>query len=238
MKLNKEQLIEIISSKGLTCLNLDEYKNLDTILKFTCEKGHHIEASIKTVRSKLFKCPYCEGENSISEKIDNFNIPDKTGYRIIGIDNATENIGISVFDNGKLIYYHLYHVEGDTITRLLKNRKLLEQVFIEQWKPDFIALEDIQYQSNIQTFKILAMLLGSSLVSIKNKNIKCDTVYSKVWRAHFQIGGKTRLEQKKQAIEKIKTMYNISVSDDIAEAILIGKYAVDNLKEQNLKTLF
>ena len=49
---------------------------------------------------------------------------------------------------------------------------------------------------------------------------------------------KNRSEQKKQSIAKVKEMYDINVNDDIAEAILLGKYAVDSLKRAETKKLF
>lgn len=237
-KLNEQEINGILESKGLTCLNIEEYKNLDSTLLFKCKNNHSIEASMRTIRNAHFKCPECEGKLSISDSVSNIAIPNKTGYRIVAIDNATENAGLSIFDNEKLVYYHLYKYEGDTIKRMVLNRKFLEDVIITQWQPDLIVFEDIQYQNNILTFKTLAMLLGSSLISCAAKHIKTETVMSKVWRSHFMINGKTRIEQKKQAIDKIQTMYNIAVNDDIAEAILLGKYAVDKLKIQEVKKLF
>ena len=38
------------------------------------------------------------------------------------------------------------------------------------------------------------------------------------------IGGKDRATQKKNVIAKVKSMFNIDVTDDVADAILIGKY--------------
>lgn len=49
---------------------------------------------------------------------------------------------------------------------------------------------------------------------------------------------KTRQEQKKQSMAKVKEMYNIVVNDDIAEAILLGKYAVDCVRLNEVKKLF
>ena len=46
------------------------------------------------------------------------------------------------------------------------------------------------------------------------------------------------LQEKAQAIEKIKQMYNIDVNDDVAEAILLGKYAVDAVRKVAVKKLF
>lgn len=79
------------------------------------------------------------------------------------------------------------------------------------------------------------MLLGNALVTAREAGVRCETVLSKVWRSHQLIKGRTRSEQKTEAIRKVKDMYGISVSDDIAEAILIGKYAVDMFGLQELR---
>lgn len=237
-KLNEQEIQGILDSKGLTCLNIENYKNLETTLLFKCKNNHTIEASMRTIRNAHFKCPECEGKISTSELLSNNNVAPKSGYRIVAIDNATANVGLSIFDDDKLVYYHLYHYEGDTISRMVNNRKFIEEIVIDQWEPDLIVLEDIQYQNNISTFKTLAMLLGSSLVSCAAKKVKTETVMSKVWRSHFMINGKGRIEEKKQAIDKVKIMYNLTVNDDTAEAILLGKYAVDKLKIREVKKLF
>lgn len=237
MKLKTEEITQILEEKGFICTNIEDYKNLDTILHLQCKNGHQIDASIKTVRNVNFTCPYCTGQNSKSDKINNIKPPEKSGYRIAAIDNATSNIGVSIFDSGKLVYYNLIHIEGDTVSRLVKNRQWLENIVINEWQPDLIVLEDIQYQNNIQTFKTLAMLLGNAVVSSKINNIKYETVLSKVWRSHFLINGKNRIQQKIQAIEQVKKMYGIEVIDDIAEAILLGKYAAD-MTAQHSKKLF
>lgn len=232
MRLTDQEIKDILASKGFICSNINEYVNLDTILHLQCEHGHNIDASIRTVRNANFRCSICDGQNSISNHVAIVNVPQKQGQRVVAIDNATEKVGISVFDDGKLVYWHLYKYAGETIERLVKNRQFLEDTIIKTWEPDYIVLEDIQYQNNnILTFKILAMLLGSSIVSVAAANIKYVTVLSKVWRSHFMINGKTRVQQKVQAIEKVKEMYGIDVNDDVAEAILLGKYSVDTINK-------
>ena len=236
--LSRKEITDLLESKGFTTTNIETYKNLDTQLSLVCKNGHCIEASIKTVRNPNFKCPYCDGKSSSGAAILLEQPPLKSGYRIVAIDNASHNAGVSVFDDGKLVFYHLYNYAGDTIDRLLKNRQFLEDIVALQWKPDLVVIEDIQYQNNIQTFKTLAMLLGNSLVCMRAHNIRTETVLSKVWRSHFIINGKTRLQEKSQAIEKVKAMYNIDVNDDVAEAILLGKYAVDAIRKAAVKKLF
>ena len=238
MRLTEQEIIDILDSKGLHCLNIAEYENMNTILSLECSNGHHIDASLKSVRNAHFKCPICEGKNSLSAEVSNLQVPEKSGKRIVAIDNATESVGVSVFDDKKLVFYHLFHFTGETLDRMCDNRKLLEETIIAAWEPDLIVFEDIQYQNNILTFKTLAMLLGSSLVSTHSAHIPHETVLSKTWRSHFMINGKTRVEQKKQAIDKVKTMYDINVNDDVAEAILLGKYSVDCLQRSEIKKLF
>ena len=238
MRLGQEELVEIAQAKGLKCLDLDAYKNLDSELQFQCGKGHTISTNFRTIRNEKFVCPQCDGMSSVSDKLSRVSPPPKKGTRIIAMDNATERAGLSVFDDGELVFFTLLRFEGETLTRLLKNRNVLEDVIIKEWKPDLLVFEDIQYQESIQTFKVLAMLLGSSLVSAKKFGIKTETVFSKVWRSHFLIGGRTRLDQKKHAILKVKMMYGLDVNDDQAEAILLGKYAVDKVNKPVPKKLF
>lgn len=98
-----------------------------------------------------------------------------------------------------------------------------------------LVLEDIQQQVNVMVFKSLAMLLGNALVVAREAGVKTETVLSKVWRAHYMIPGRTRAEQKAGAIQKVKEMYGVTLGDDIAEAILMGKYAADVLTRQELR---
>ena len=130
MKLTEIEIKNILESKGFTSSNIGDYKNLDTVLSLTCKNGHKIQASIKTVRNAHFKCPICDGNASVAAKVENICPPPKTGERVIAIDNATEKVGISIFDNKKLVFYHLFMIEGDTISRLLKNRKMIEDIVI------------------------------------------------------------------------------------------------------------
>ena len=63
------------------------------------------------------------------------------------------------------------------IHRLIKIKKFIEEVVIPQWKPDFIVMEDIQYQQNgLTTYKVLAMLLGLIQVQLVEQGVKYEVV--------------------------------------------------------------
>lgn len=55
----------------------------------------------------------------------------------------------------------MYTFTGTLAQRLVKAKKLVEEIVIKEWRPDYIVMEDIQYQHGaVLTYKVLAMLLG------------------------------------------------------------------------------
>ena len=89
----------------------------------------------------------------------------------------------------------------------------------------------------MQVFKALAMLLGSTVTLLKECGIPYELVGSTKWRSHFMISGE-RVSDKAQAIDLVMQMYGIVVTDDVAEAILIGKYSVDAVNTTKPMKLF
>lgn len=237
MSISRASVLETLQAKGFRCSNIQEYKTLDTVLKLECDKGHKIDATFRTARDDRFKCPICEGKSSLGTLFFGEEPPAKSGKRIVALDNATKHVGVAIFDNGKLVFQCLKQFSGETVDRMLFNREFIEDTVIAKWKPDLIVIEDIQSQKNIQIFKTLAMLLGSTLVSVRAHNIPYELVGSSKWRAHFMISGE-RISEKVQAIDRVMQMYGIVVSDDIAEAILLGKYAVDAINTTKPIKLF
>jgi len=219
-KLSNYQIEELVEGKGFKVIDASKYQNINTDITIECDLGHKIITNMNSFRKSNFKCPECHGGKinvSNSEKP-----PQKKGYRVIAFDNATEKMGVSIFDDGELVYYNLLKFGGNLDDRLLRISEVVTQVVIAAWEPDYLIFEDIQYQGNYYTYKTLAMLLGILRVAARRANINFEIVVVNTWRSHFQITG-TRASTKAQAIKKVKLMYNIDVTDDVAEAILLGR---------------
>lgn len=73
---------------------------------------------------------------------------------------------------------------------------------------------------------MLAQLIGVITVLCKERDIPYEIVSPNVWRKYCGTAGKSRREEKLLSVAKVKEGYNITVGDDVAEAILIGRYAV------------
>lgn len=227
-KLSKEEIIKIADSKGIEIIDPDSYIRLSEDMEVKCKaKGHKFWASVEAMRLNSFACPACERQ----EVTYVGKPPQKNGYRIMGWDQATQHFGISIFDDGKLVYFDCIDFIGETEERFLKIMKFIENVII-YWKPDFVCFEDIQLQANgagaaqFQTFKVLAQLMGIVKAMLMKHEIEHACVLNKVWQAQFGISGADRGTQKRNVIKKVKALYGVDVSDDVADAILIGRYAV------------
>lgn len=225
-KLSHEALVEEIAAKGYTLVDDSNYKNMQSRIIVRCSKGHLIETTLADFRRPSFVCPSCDASYDF---INPRAVPEKENgaYRLIAFDQATEKFGVSVWDNDKLVFYSLMTFSGDLVNRLTRIKYFIEEVVIPRWKPDFIVMEDIQYQHNsILTYKVLAMLLGLLNVLCAEKKIPYEVVSPNVWRKYAGTCGKTRSEEKKLSIGVVKNKFNVNVSDDVAEAILIGSYGV------------
>ena len=149
-----------------------------------------------------------------------------------------------------LFKYSFSSISLSTLTFSLKelnkfiktSNKVLQ--LIEDYNIDEVIFEDIQLQKfgtisgqeneGVITFKKLAALQGV----LKNYCFETGIVYKIVppatWRAHSEIKGKQRTDKKKNAQLKVKKLYDISVTQDEADAILIGAWAVHDHNQSKI----
>jgi len=214
----------------------EEYKNLDTELEFVCNEGHRVFAPYKKVRDKWL-CPICEQNqyNNFEEKI----IPKKKGIqRTIGLDQATHLTGYSIFDGEELVYAGIFRAGAeDEIERDLEIRNWLIQL-IYNWKPDIIGLEGIQLQQlnnkviGVTTYQTLARLQGILMATCYEQKVDYIICAPATWRSHCDVKGRSRQDKKKSMQSRVKEWFDITVSDDVADAIGIGKYISETHKKQ------
>ena len=104
---------------------------------------------------------------------------------------------------------------------------------IELWKPDFVGLEGIQYQQNmgVTTFETLARLQGILMETLYELNIQFSICHTNTWRAYCKVKGRTRIDKKRSMQMLAKEWFDITVTDDEADAIGIGKYVAEVLNK-------
>ena len=165
----------------------------------------------------------------------NDSAPRSNGFRILAFDQASITSGWSVYDNDELIKFGNWTSDGSHSTdRIMKTKRWVANM-IQTWKPNLVVLEDIQLQKfdggeQVLTYKKLAHLQGV----LENYCYENGYIYKVVppatWRAYNNVKGKTRQDKKRSAQLLVKSLYDLNVTQDEADAVLIGRWAANDRK--------
>lgn len=209
-----------------------EYKNLNSELSFQCDEGHQFYTSWKILRSKTI-CPICKN-NTLKEKVLKIEPKNQNVLRILSIDQATYTSGWAIFDNNNLIRYGTYSTNLQDEIERDNNIKNWLISMINNWKPDIIGIEGIQlqeessgYKTPVTVFQMLARLQGILMEACFENKIQFIICPTNTWRHHCGVTGKYRADKKRSMQNIVKKIYDITVSNDEADAIGIGKYLSD-----------
>lgn len=155
--------------------------------------------------------------------------------KIIAIDQASINTAYSVWSDSKLIRYNML-IADKKIKSHARIRQMSIKIaeMIESEKPDFVIFEDCQLQAgNAATFQVLCQLQGMIMSKLYDMGLSFGIVRPSVWKSYLGVAKGKRDVQKANTIKKIEEMYSLDLADndDIADAIGIGHYAINNLVE-------
>ena len=73
------------------------------------------------------------------------------------------------------------------------------------------------------------MLIGALLCLFQEKELLYEIVSATKWRSYCEIKGRKRQEQKENTKQFVKEKFNLDVSEDEADAVAMGWYAVNNV---------
>lgn len=236
-KISYEQVKSDIESFKWTLLST-EYKNLKTGLQVLCPNNHPLNITYDEWRkSSTHECPLCSKQPFV--KVNEKNIK-KKGYRILGLDQSTHLTGWALFENNKLINYGAWEAPGIKSTERISEIKNWLSYMCEKFQVHAVALEDIQLQKMedgkeaVLTFKKLAHLQGVLKNYCYENSIPYLIIPPGTWRTHNNIKGRTRTDQKKNAQLKVQSIYEIKVTTDEADAILLTRYAASLHQQQEV----
>lgn len=149
------------------------------------------------------------------------------------LDQA-KTCGFAVFDDNKLIDYGTLELgrQKDLYEDILFFAQRKIENLIDKSKADIIILEDIQQQNgNVSTYKKLALLMGSLICLFQKKELLYQIVPATRWKSFCGIRSKKRIAQKPETIRFVEDKFGLTeVTSDMADAIAMGHYAVNNIK--------
>lgn len=220
----------------------NQYQNLDSEMIFKCKEGHKVYSTWKKIRNKA-ECPICK-KNIYKEREQKIIPKQKGKKRILALDQATRITGYSIYDGEELVKFGIFETQkNDEIERDSELKNWLINM-VDAWQPEHIGLEDIQLQNfggtasefsakngvGLQTYKVLAHLQGILMETCYELGLTYTVCPPATWRAHCGVKGKTKTDKKKSMQIKVKDWFDISVTNDEADAIGIGKYIADSYK--------
>ncbi len=231
MRYTVEYIQAEAKEKGWELLSTS-YQNLRTDLTFLCPEKHKVFISYGEWR-KVPICPVCQA-NEYKQMEDTAPAPKKQKgtYRILAIDQSSRVNGYAVFDNKELVAYGKYEsTKNSALERMVDLGDWLYSL-LRKYNPDQVGFEDTQYNPHTgmghEVFRLLSQVMGSMMYIVASEGIPVETVKVPTWRGHCKIKGSVRSQQKKSAQQRVKSWYDISVSDDESDAICLGKYFSDN----------
>lgn len=153
--------------------------------------------------------------------------------KVLALDQATKISGYSLWKNGKLIDYGIFesNIKANVpLDRMLKMTDLIEK-FILKVNPDFAVIEGVQFRKNYNTYMQLCQMQGLLFEVFHKLKIPFTVVQATSWKSFCGIAGRKREEQKANTIVYVKEKFKIDATEDEADAIGIGVWAINNIEE-------
>ncbi len=100
--------------------------------------------------------------------------------------------------------------------------------------PDVVVIEGVQFQNNYRTYSQLSQMQGVIFNILFEQNIEFRLIEPTAWKSYSKIKGKKRVEQKENTILMVRNKFNINVSEDEADAIGIGIWAINNINNKEI----
>lgn len=156
--------------------------------------------------------------------------------KILALDQSTKITGYSVWENKKLIGYGLLNSnikENNPLERMRIMGSLISEK-VEELCPDVVVIEGVQFQNNYRTYSQLSQMQGVIFNVLFTRNLAFRLIEPTAWKSYSKIKGKKRVEQKENTILMVRNKFNIDVSEDEADAIGIGIWAINNIDDKEL----
>lgn len=151
--------------------------------------------------------------------------------KVLSFDQSTKITGYSLYNNSSLLTYGTLQSESNEKNPIERMKQMYDKIkqCLIKYNPNFVVFENVQFQKNYGTFQQLSQLQGVLMSLLFERNIGFHMIEPTAWKAFCGVKGKKREEQKANAIQIVKDKYNLSVSEDEADAILIGFWAINNI---------
>lgn len=148
---------------------------------------------------------------------------------MLTIDSSTKKTGIAIWKNAK--HEDSLLIDFSKIASMEERFPLICKEIIstlDKYQPTIIYIEEEVVARNMSTCRFLFRLQGVIEGWCIFHDCEFNTVRPSTWRkaCGFSQGKKKRAELKQLAIMYVRENYSLDTTEDVAEAICIGDYAL------------
>ncbi|WP_022819112.1 crossover junction endodeoxyribonuclease RuvC [Fusobacterium russii] len=157
--------------------------------------------------------------------------------RIIGIDPGTAIVGYGIVDFNKNKYTAVHYGVITTSKDLNMEDRLLIiyqelRKILDEYKPEYMAIEDLFYFKNNKTVISVAQARGIILLNAKQNNIPVASYTPLQVKIGITGYGKADKKQIQQMIQKFLGLTEIPKPDDAADALAIAITHINSLNSK------
>ena len=146
-----------------------------------------------------------------------------SSLKLIAFDQSTRATGFCIMEMGTARIIEsgvvIPNKNDETIDRITYTIKRCLNL-VRTNEVAFVFIEGVQVQRNPRVYEVLAKLAGSLEVLLYESGYLVNVVKASEWRKRVGIKGRKRADVKLEAIELVKELYDLEVSEDECEAIL------------------
>jgi len=152
--------------------------------------------------------------------------------KILNLDQSTKVTAYAVRNNGKLTDYGEICSDKNERNPVERMKQMYDGIgeLLDRIKPNYIVFEQVQYQNNQKVYSQLSQLQGVIFSLLFDRDLGFELVSPPAWRKAVGVVGRNRADQKASIIQIVKERYGLDVSEDIAEAIGISEWSIENIK--------
>jgi len=150
--------------------------------------------------------------------------------KLLSLDTSSSCSGWSIFLNGEYSSSGVFNLKKiKSSDERFKQMCTILLYTLNTEQPDIVGIEMTVVTRNAAAQRLLTMILGVVYGWCVVHNVEFIMLRPTEWRALIssEKKGRKRDELKKWSIDKVKTLFGKDVSDDEADAILIGQAIIN-----------
>lgn len=154
--------------------------------------------------------------------------------KILAFDQATAITGWAVFTDGYLQRYGKINLKNESLDANARHIEMMRRIgaMISEIMPDKVILEGVYLGKSAASLIVATQIQGAAMAYCLENGVDFEIITPKEWRNGLKFPSKAkRPVLKKMAQDLVMRNYEMKVTQDEADAICIGLFAMQKYRK-------